>query len=45
VVTLIEVQDPSSMVWSPYLDYYDAAATPTTGGANAMSFGGSFYDK
>lgn len=45
VVTLIEVQDGSSATWTPYLDYYDAAPTPTTGGSTAVSFGGSFYAK
>lgn len=46
VVALAEVQDPTSMMWSPYLDYYDAAPTPMTGsGSSAISFGGSFYDK
>jgi hypothetical protein len=43
VVALAEVQDPSSGSWVPYLDYYDAAPTPETGGSTATSFGGSFY--
>ncbi|HTJ42589.1 MAG TPA: hypothetical protein VL463_10875 [Kofleriaceae bacterium] len=47
-VIQIEVAD-SSQVWTPYLDYYDAAQTPDLGtdaGGNAVvSFGGSFYDK
>ena len=45
VVALAEVQDPTSMMWAPYLDYYDAAPTPTTGGSTSVSFGGDFYDK
>jgi len=44
VVALAEVQD-STLVWTPYLDYYDAAPTPETGGSTATSFGGSFYDE
>jgi hypothetical protein len=45
VVALAEVQDPSTLAWAPYLDYYDAAPTPETGGSTATSFGGSFYDE
>ena len=45
VVALAEVQDPTSMLWSPYLDYYDAAATPDTGGTAQISYGGSFYSE
>ena len=45
VITLIEVQDPTSMAWTPYIDYYNAQPTPATGGSTAMSFGGSFYSK
>lgn len=41
---LIEVQD-SAMVWTPYLDYFDAAPTPDPGPGSAVSFGGSFYDE
>lgn len=44
VVSLIEVQDASA-VWTPYLDYYDAASTPDPGPGTAVSFGGSFYDE
>ena len=44
VVALAEVQD-SSLVWTPYLDYYDAAPTPDPGGGTTTSFGGSFYDE
>jgi hypothetical protein len=44
-VALIEVQAAGTTTWTPYLDYYDAAATPMTGGGTAVSFGGSFYDK
>ena len=47
-VALAEVQDPTTMAYSPALDYYDAAATPDTGdaGGNAtLSFDGAFYDK
>jgi hypothetical protein len=46
VKALVEVLDGAT--WKPYLDYYDAAATPNTGdaGGNATaSFGASFYDK
>ncbi len=46
VKAIVEVMDAAT--WKPYLDYYDAAATPNTGdaGGNATSsFGGSFYDK
>jgi hypothetical protein len=46
VKALVEVLDGTT--WKPYLDYYDAAATPNTGdaGGNAtISFGASFYDK
>jgi hypothetical protein len=45
VVALIEVEDNAAGPWTPYLDYYDAAPTPETGGISAVSFGGSFYDK
>jgi hypothetical protein len=45
VVALAEVQDPTTMAWTPYLDYYDAAPTPETGGSTATSFGGSFYSE
>ncbi|MDB4955576.1 MAG: hypothetical protein JWO36_3145 [Myxococcales bacterium] len=45
VVALGEVQDPTTMIWTPYLDYYDAAPTPTTGGGVTTSFGASFYAK
>lgn len=46
VKALVEVLDGAT--WKPYLDYYDAAATPNTGdaGGNAtISFGASFYDR
>lgn len=45
VTVLAEVQDPTSMAWSPYLDYYDAAPTPATGGTTGFSLDGAFYDK
>jgi len=45
VTAIAEVQDATSMTWTPYMDYYDAASTPTTGGGANVSFGGSFYDK
>jgi len=47
VVILIEVQDPTSMAWSPYLDYYDAAPTAmgSGSGGTSVSVGGDFYDK
>jgi len=44
ISALIEVKDATS-AFMPYLDYYDAASTPTTGGGATVSFGGSFYDK
>jgi hypothetical protein len=45
VVALAEVQDMSTSTWTPYLDYYDAAPTPTTGGSVSVSLDGAFYDK
>lgn len=45
VVALAEIQDPTTLAWRPYLDYYDAAPTPATSGSVVMSFGGSFYAK
>ena len=48
VVALAEVEDTVTSTWKPFLDYYDAAATPDTGDAGGnvyMSLGGSFYDK
>lgn len=46
VVALAEVQDTLTATWTPYLDYFDAAPTPETGGPGAStSFGGSFYDE
>ncbi|HSQ61953.1 MAG TPA: thrombospondin type 3 repeat-containing protein [Polyangiaceae bacterium] len=48
VVALGEVEDATNQTWTPYLDYYDAAATPDTGDAGGnvyTSYGGSFYDK
>ncbi len=48
VVALAEVEDATNNVWTPYLVYYDAAATPDTGDAGgkaATSFGASFYSK
>jgi hypothetical protein len=45
VVALAEVKPTTSSTWTPYLDYYDAAPTPTTGGGVTTSFGGSFYAK
>lgn len=44
VVALAEVQD-STLVWTPYIDYYNAAPTPMAGGDTRTSFGGSFYSK
>jgi len=45
VTALAEVEDTTTSIWTPYLDYYDAAHTvpPDAGNAYA-SFGGSFYD-
>jgi hypothetical protein len=48
VVALGEVEDSTNQKWTPYLDYYDAAATPDTGDAGGnvyISYGGYFYDK
>lgn len=43
ITMLIEVQDAAA-VWTPYLDYYDAAPTPEMGmGLAQLSIGGSFY--
>jgi hypothetical protein len=42
VTAIVEVQDAAT--WTPYLDYFDAAATPDPGPGTAVSFGGSFYD-
>ena len=44
VKVLAEVKDATS-AWTPYLDYYDAAPTPTTGGGVYTSFDGAFYDE
>jgi hypothetical protein len=41
---LAEVQD-STAVWTPYLDYYDAAPTADPGPGTAVSFGASFYSE
>jgi hypothetical protein len=43
VEALAEVRDTITSTWTPYMDYYDAAPTPTTGGNAHTSFGGSFY--
>jgi len=43
VTAIIEVQD-STAVWTPYLDYYDAAQTPDPG-STSVSFAGSFYSE
>jgi hypothetical protein len=45
VVARAEVYDTATSTWTPYLDYYDAAATPDPGPGTATSFGGSFYDE
>jgi hypothetical protein len=49
VTALEEVQDPTTAVYTPALDYYDAAKTPppTTdaGGNSFSSIDGAFYDK
>jgi hypothetical protein len=45
ITVLGEVQDPQSQNWVPYIDYYDAAPTPTPGTGVTSSFGGSFYAK
>ena len=45
ITVLGEVQDPQSQNWVPYVDYYNAAPTPTAGGGVTSSFGGSFYAK
>lgn len=44
LTALIEVQDATA-VWTPYLDYYDVAATPEMGATTVVSVGGSFYDE
>lgn len=43
ITLLMEVADGSG-VWTPYLDYYDAAPTADPGPGTAVSFGGFFYD-
>jgi hypothetical protein len=43
ITAIIEVHDQSG-TWVPYLDYYDAAATPDPGTAS-VSFAGSFYSE
>jgi hypothetical protein len=43
VVALAEVKPTASSTWTPYLDYYDAAPTPTAGAGVTTSFGASFY--
>lgn len=45
VTALAEIQDPDTLVWTPFLDYYDAAPTPQAGGGVSSSFGGYFYAK
>jgi hypothetical protein len=50
VTAIAEIQDPSTQVWTPYMDWYDAEPMKpdpgTDAGGNAfVSFGGSFYDK
>ncbi|HTJ42595.1 MAG TPA: hypothetical protein VL463_10905 [Kofleriaceae bacterium] len=45
VQMLIEVQDPSTQTWTPYLDYYDAQPKPDPAAGTAVSFDASFYDK
>lgn len=46
IVVTEEVQNPSNGAWTPALDYYDGAPTPSTGGPYVyQSFDGAFYDK
>jgi hypothetical protein len=45
VNAIAEVQEANSTTWTPYLDYYDAAATSMTGSGTTVSYGASFYDK
>jgi hypothetical protein len=46
VVAKAELQAMGTSTWTPYLDYYDSAPTPTTGMDGVVtSFGGSFYAK
>jgi hypothetical protein len=45
VKAIVEVKPTAGSTWTPYLDYYDTAATPTAGGGSSISFGGSFYAK
>ncbi|MDX2091983.1 MAG: hypothetical protein SFX73_29235 [Kofleriaceae bacterium] len=45
ITALAEIQDPMTLAWTPYLDYYDAAQTPMAGTGATVSFGGSFYAK
>lgn len=44
VTALAEVEDTATAIWTPYLDYYDAAPTGDPGGTS-VSFGASFYSE
>jgi hypothetical protein len=45
VTALAEVAPAGTTTWTPYIDYYDAAPTPMTGGSTAVSLRGDFYSK
>jgi len=50
ITALLDVQDPASQAWTPYLDFFDAQQKPAGPGPDAggdayISFGGTFYDK
>ena len=46
VVVLAEVRDGPMAMWTPFLDYFDAAPTPERdGGGVETSFSGSFYSR
>lgn len=45
ITAIIEVMDTITSTYTPYLDYYDAAATADPGNGTGVSFGGSFYSE
>jgi len=44
-VTILGEVDDGTSGWTPYLDYYDAAATADPGDGTTVSIGASFYDE
>jgi hypothetical protein len=45
VTAIAEVSPMGAATWTPYIDYYEAAPTPMTGGNTAVSLRGDFYSK